>query len=110
MLVTFLEGRNSLYEELLRLFIFLGEIGSNFLNLLTQVILYLLDGDVWGESDDVLLVLKLLLQVNEPDVILNELDLLKQSSLLLDHLDRAESFSHHCNEHVHEDYKDKESS
>lgn len=91
------------------------------LALMEQVVLQLLD-DVshWclssflvgasAHTDQVSLVLEDLSQVKQPDVVLDQVDLLVKSALLALFSDCSESFTHDCDKHVHENNATKESS
>lgn len=86
-----------------------GQASVNFLKLnvntceLFDLVLH------WLDLDDILLALKDLLQVNEPDEIIDQAHSLKQSILLGTFLNLRKCFSHNCDKHVHKNNRDDKS-
>jgi len=60
------------------------------------------------EPEDVALLLEMLAKVEKPDVVVHHDAALLESGLIQDAADAAERFSHHGNQHVHEDKLDQE--
>ena len=60
------------------------------------------------QSNDVLLKLEGLGGINEPDVVLDKLDLLLERSFFRLSLNFVERFRHNCDEHIHTNDQNQE--
>ena len=106
--VRFLEIINSLKKCLEHLLIFVSDMRGEILNGQVEIYLLFLNRIVWSKSKDVLFVSELFLEVYQPNVVLDELNLLLERFLLSLGPNFVESFTHNSNEHVHADDEDQE--
>lgn len=81
---------------------------SNIVDTLSNIGSFSSNCNVRSKSDDVSLVFEEISEVDKPDEIFHEFDLLLESRLSFDLLNLSEGFSHNCDKHVHKDDNKKE--
>lgn len=106
---TLLHGFDSPHHDVVQVLGLTHHRISNIVDMLSNIGSFSSNSQVRSKSDDVSLVFEEISEVDKPDEIFHEFDLLLERRLSFDLLNLCEGFSHNSDKHVHKDENKKES-